>query len=242
MDESRRFLRYVMPGLVFAVQAGVFVYIVYPEQVWEQFEKFGKDGIGAAVASFLISGALGYIFASMHHQWVRRWPAKMPPPLSAPSGTTRRTVLDYSEWVNDRILDGNYPGHPGRTDPQKRTKLERLDAEALVWKDWYRRVEDGTIAKAVEAKVESLADQAHGFGAARVASVCALIVSSWYCFVYRLEFDWAFLIRVPVAFAFSLFAWYSFSLAYQRLGTLAQRVFEHALGEAFDEELKPPTP
>jgi hypothetical protein len=235
MDDSRRILRYVMPGLVFAVQAGIFIYIVYPEKVWEQVETSGKDGLGAALASVLVSGALGYICATLHHGWVRLCQHERLPWHDVGSN-----ILDHSAFVRKLIKLGLYPA---RSDS---TGLTRLDADSLAWKDWYCRVEDGTIAKAVEAKVESLSDQAHGFGAARVAAVFGTVVAGWYCFIYPNVIvdpcDNQFGFRAVAAVAFSLAAVVSLWLAYRRLGAYAQTVFELALEEAVvkDRELPPP--
>lgn len=68
MDEARRFLRYVMPGLVYGVETLLLLFIVFPK--WTQhliLDVVAKDGVGAALGGVLASGALGYIFATLHH-------------------------------------------------------------------------------------------------------------------------------------------------------------------------------
>ena len=69
-DEGRRFLRYVIPGLVYGVETLLFLFIVLPETTVSVLAKISdKDGLGAIVGVFLASGGLGYIFAAVHH-WV----------------------------------------------------------------------------------------------------------------------------------------------------------------------------
>ena len=76
MDEARRFLRYVTPGLVFAVQALLLLFIINPAWTTTQLLGQTKDaGAGLAVALFLASGGLGYLFSVVHHRlhWSLPW-------------------------------------------------------------------------------------------------------------------------------------------------------------------------
>ena len=58
MDEARRFLRYVTPGLIFAVQALLLLFIINPAWTTTQLLRQTKDArVGLAVALFLASGA-----------------------------------------------------------------------------------------------------------------------------------------------------------------------------------------
>src|SRR6185436_9309287 len=66
----RRFLRFVMPGLVFGTLTIIWVFIVLPQWTIAQIHALGaKDSVGVIVAGVLASGALGYIFATTHH-WI----------------------------------------------------------------------------------------------------------------------------------------------------------------------------
>jgi hypothetical protein len=59
MDEARRFLRYVTPGLTFAVQALLLLFIVNPPWTLDRIGELKKGaGAGLAFALFLASGAL----------------------------------------------------------------------------------------------------------------------------------------------------------------------------------------
>jgi hypothetical protein len=250
MDDSRRFLRYVMPGLVFGVQVGGLLYIVYPDLVWKTIAEFSgseKNALAAVIASFLVSGALGYIFAAIHHEWLRgemavyvrttaawlcrwniekrwlkwlKWLGNCLAGLLEPS-----SVLDHTGWVKKHYARGE--GEP---------PLERPEAEALVWKDYYQQIEpNGIISKAVQGRIESLADQAHGFGAARIASVFALVTFWWRC----AEFSWRdeptslprfwTLPRFWIATIVGVMICWSLWHAFNRLGTAAQRVFERVM-------------
>lgn len=69
-DEGRRFLRYVMPGLVYGVETLLFLYIVMPKfTICILAKLIHMNALGALGGVFLVSAALGYIFAAVHH-WV----------------------------------------------------------------------------------------------------------------------------------------------------------------------------
>jgi hypothetical protein len=68
MDEARRFLRYVTPGLTFAVQALLLLFIVNPQWTLDRIGELKKDaGAGLAFALFLASGGIGYLISVVHH-------------------------------------------------------------------------------------------------------------------------------------------------------------------------------
>jgi hypothetical protein len=68
MDEARRFLRYVTPGLTFAVQALLLLFIVNPPWTLDRIGELKKDaGAGLAFALFLASGGIGYLLSCSPH-------------------------------------------------------------------------------------------------------------------------------------------------------------------------------
>ena len=69
MDNTWQFVRHILPGAVYGVLALIGLLFLSPEWTLEHIKKLGdKDSaillIGAGV---FISGALGYIFAAIHH-------------------------------------------------------------------------------------------------------------------------------------------------------------------------------
>jgi hypothetical protein len=87
MDEARRFLRYMTPGLTFAVQALLLLLIADWEWTLKRLGELKKDaGAGAAFGLFLTSGGLGYLFSVLHTCFI------IPPPdAGCPLSTTRRS-------------------------------------------------------------------------------------------------------------------------------------------------------
>lgn len=173
MDETRRFLRYVIPGLVFGVEILAFVMIAVPDWTLALLGKAAtKDGVGIALGTFLASGALGYIFAALHHSWL--WWAE-------------HDVLDHRDLVKSRseLMDKSrcelLEDAPADIENNKKN-LTREDAMVRAWAYWYG---DSKALAGISApgrkKLDSLGDQAHGMGAARVASLFALAIANWIC-------------------------------------------------------------
>jgi hypothetical protein len=68
MDEARRFLRYVTPGLAFAVQMLLLFFVLDRTWTFDQIKSLSTNAdVGAALGLFLTSGGLGYMFGVVHH-------------------------------------------------------------------------------------------------------------------------------------------------------------------------------
>jgi hypothetical protein len=68
MDEARRFLRYVIPGLVFLTETLILLWVIKPDVAYKILEGFKKEsGVGLVIATLLVSGGVGFIFSVLHH-------------------------------------------------------------------------------------------------------------------------------------------------------------------------------
>src|SRR5262245_60844615 len=69
MEETRRLLRYVMPGVLFAMETAVGLWIVLPSWVrstlWPTIT--GNASFGTVIGAVVVSGSLGFVFATIHH-------------------------------------------------------------------------------------------------------------------------------------------------------------------------------
>ena len=94
MDEARRFLRLVTPGLVFAVEVVILLWLLRPDLVSLEFEKFKTDsGISFLFAGLLASGGLGFIFSAIHHNWHgRNWTRFWKPTKMDHSGVIKQLI------------------------------------------------------------------------------------------------------------------------------------------------------
>src|SRR5579862_3199530 len=88
MDEARRFLRYVSPGLVLGVETIVLLLILVPSWMLPRLAALSSSqGVGAAIALFLASGGIGFILSTVHHS-LNWWCDE---------------VLDHKAWLTDLV-------------------------------------------------------------------------------------------------------------------------------------------
>jgi len=67
-DDPRRFLRYVLPGLVFGIDLVFLLWLLRPELVGPRLVAVKKEaGLALVAGSVFASGGLGLIFSSIHH-------------------------------------------------------------------------------------------------------------------------------------------------------------------------------
>lgn len=155
MDEARRFLRYVMPGLVAAIQCGVFLAILVPDWIWRQGGHLKEDaGLGTAAALFVASGGIGYLLSVLHHSlhWL------IGPPIAYVDH--RAIISDLSEKHFLRVVDWE-----GR-------EVKNLDRKSAwqVETSFWRMNEDQRVIKAATPGVDALANQLHSAGTARIGT------------------------------------------------------------------------
>jgi hypothetical protein len=168
-DEGRRFLRYVIPGLVYGVETLLFLYIVMPGFTVCVLAKLNdKHALGAIVGAFLVSGALGYIFAAVHH-WVH-WH------LCFEEG-----IFDHRPIIKKLYAEQQYAKKRIPLNKEELTRLnneekEREMAESISLALWYRYMKEKDLGK---EQIDLLGHQAHGLGTARIASIFAILTTVW---------------------------------------------------------------
>lgn len=214
MDEARRFLRYVMPGLVYGVETTLWLFIVFPE--WTYCLILGlaaKDGLGVAIGSVLASGALGYIFATAHH-WCH-WH------LCIDEG-----ILDHSELIKRLGLLPN--------ESNKTKKAYRKKALEISLTHWYRLRDSNSIGDATLKKLDSLGDQAHAFGNARIASVFSVLTALAFCFkIGTFSLTCESVARFTLMLVLGISITYLFHYAYRQVGTIAQAIYDSIFEDAY---------
>ena len=71
MSDPQRFLRYVIPGLVYGVLTIVLVGIVLPEWTGNCLSSLKKDDVlPVLIAAVIGTGGVGYLLGELHHCWL----------------------------------------------------------------------------------------------------------------------------------------------------------------------------
>lgn len=214
MDEARRFLRYVMPGLVYGVETLLLLWIANPQ--WTQYvvgSFINQDNAGTILGSLLLAfGALGYIFAAIHH--VCHW------------------WCNERCDANDRILDHRSIEPYGNKHPK--------EAMAASYAEWYMLMNRGKIGADGNNKVGSLGDQAHGLGAASFASAFALATATFViCITNAYHLGGMLTIYFITMLLVGVGITCLFNIGYRRVGEIAHLTYEKILITARESSAEP---
>jgi hypothetical protein len=162
MDETHRFLRYVMPGALFFIETLFFLMMLWPESTVTLLVQLVKANWGVALAAFLGLGGLGFLFSIFHH-WSREWKC---------SGS-----FDHSPVIarmRERNVLQLFDAGTGKLMPVEE-KPNRHQAWAIVNALWHQRVSNDHRIKGAERRAQTLTDIVHSIGTARVGAVFAII-------------------------------------------------------------------
>jgi hypothetical protein len=165
MDETRRTLRFALPGLTAGLVLFLLLSLAGPED-FEPFRYFGKEGaVTTAVASLLASGALGFLGAQVY--FFLHWSCL---PVFGPVDHTAAAGIIRSRepgWV----------GSTARFNSHSQATLKIAWATVTSW--WFvTKGKDKRLASATE-RTTSLMDHAHSAGV--LSCTIALTTTLWLC-------------------------------------------------------------
>lgn len=179
MDETRRFLRYILPGvaatLEFCLLDSLFDQIAIKALSAVLFSDSGFN-ISVPISALLITAGLGYLFSLMHH--VLLWTVYEWPPWALRWTPDYRPLLRHAEregWLTVTRLD---TGAGVRA-----CCLCTAGAWRLVNALWHQMLRSSDRIRSANRRLDSLSDIAHGTGAAFVGSLVATML--WLLVAYR---------------------------------------------------------
>ena len=225
VDEAKRFLRYITPGLVFAVQAFVLCFILDWTKTISLLGSLKKDaGLGFAAAAFLLSGGLGYIFSVTYHWFHHGLPWVSP--------------IDFRKFVN-YLQDENII----TVVRKSKGELSRFEARVVFISLWRPRLKEDTAnggfnLVAANPATVALTDQMHAAGTAFVSAIVAGILALIF---YHLKGG-----DIPACWLVSLtlVVWGFFlvlhAVNYRRLAKMLLRYNRYVLYEALKQEKEKP--
>jgi len=229
MDEARRFLRYVIPSLSFAVQTILLLFVLIPPWVQKQIAVLiSNKGIGIALAALLGSGGVGFVFSLFHHEFHWRGPNWQ--------WLAGQNHIDLIERLRDRkllcLLDAQN-GNALALD----SKPDRFEAWAIFNSLWHERLETNNKIKSADPRADSLANSVHSIGTARVASFFAVILAFGItCHVSEYSSECWDIVHFISAIVIAVVLLYLHQSGYRRTGLVAQRVVEQVLTDALADE------
>jgi hypothetical protein len=171
MEEARRFLRYVVPTLVFVVELALLLFTTHPECLKSASKWLLPSGAGFAALLVLLAGGLGYVFSLMHHtlfSWFGCY------------GIDYRTFLQDAvdcDWV--RLVPYGQKDDGGRKKFTCRKK--RRNAFNVIAFLWYQPGSAGDakapkMGEALISRADSISDLMHSLGTSVVAVCWAVVI------------------------------------------------------------------
>jgi len=164
MDEVRRFLRFTLPGMASLGQFLLAVYFTRSQTIVALYQKLDSqaDLIGAVVAIFISSGAIGYILASAYHPvyWtIFSW-------ISIDHLTIVRKLILRGEL---EVTDSDGILIPGN-------KLKKRDAWTIITYYWHVNLEESKEFIGLNKLTDRLVDFTHAAGATFLGTTIGLLL------------------------------------------------------------------
>lgn len=225
MDEARRFLRYVTPGLVFLTETLILLFVIEWDIVYRIVNGFkAESGVGLVIATLFASGGVGFMFSVAHHYVHWHFP---------------HAVVDHRQFIFllrkrgiIRLLDRE----SGDMLPETKTP-DRIQAYTIFAGLWHERLAREDSIKSAEPRASSLADLYHSVGTARVASIAAwtfaLLILLKEC---HPSTDIVAIARFVVGNIFAGAFVILFHYSYLTIGRMAQLIGEQVLCDALTQE------
>jgi hypothetical protein len=172
MKEARRFLRYVLPGLVLLIEVCLYLWISSYHQFVQLIKEFGKD-VAFPVSVFFASGGIGYLLSLIYH--VLYWA----------TGIRELVAVDHRPLIKDAVnrkwLKLQRRGDEGEVNVKE---LTQAGAWCIVTSFWHERKESSKRIKGANSRIDSLSDITHGLGTTVIGSIIAIPL--WQCAHNRL--------------------------------------------------------
>jgi len=236
MDEARRFLRYVVPTLVFLVEVA---FLLLATQkgclIGSVYARLRTGGAGFAALLLVMAGGLGYLFSLAHHTLFWYW---------------GQYGIDYAEFLRDAVDHGWLRLVPyGQKNDGAGINVTRIVAWDVIALLWYRPAragdtKDPEIGEALGSRADAISDLMHSLGTSVIAAGC--VYPAWAALYFwlcheplppsRLVLLWHVLLNGSLAVGF---IWLHFS-NYKRVRNYLVRLVKNALATHFAAVESPP--
>ena len=226
MDEAKRFLRYITPGLVFLTETLFLLWIIEPDIAITILQSFSKEsGVALVIATLLASGGVGFMFSVVHHYLHWRDKLVAVDHRKSIASLRNRKIIQLKSRTSGKNIDD-------AVEPN------RFQAWTILCGLWHERLQkDDSIIKSADPRASSIADLVHSLGTARVAATTAWVVTL-YILVQSCNscIELASIFRFVVGNLFALGFIVIYHLAYLKTGEGAQRIIEQVLEDALTYE------
>jgi hypothetical protein len=175
MEDARRFLRYVIPGLLFLIET--FIYLILSsktpiDKIMEDFIKGSSNNLALPISIFILSGGIGFLLSIIYHFLYWTFPF-------------RKLVVNYIpliiDCVNNEWLQLKNRKDESNINISALTQYgawRAINAYLNGRKGYSERIKSGI------TRTDSLSDLLHGLGTSVIGSLLAIVM--WVYFLINL--------------------------------------------------------
>ena len=222
MDEAQRFLRYVLPGIVFLAELLVLLFILFPDWTTSQLKVIkGDQGLGVVLASVLASGGIGFVLSVLYH--VILWS-----PLD-------RCRFNHAPIVASLRTANVIQLRDATTNAQIRddAAISRHDAWVIATSLWNERVDSSRHIKGANRQAALLVDMLHAVGTARVATPIAWIAVLFIAtHIGHISWEYEPVLRFVFAIVVAALLFATFHCSFVRISNLYEDFVAEVLHDA----------
>jgi hypothetical protein len=170
MQDPRRYIRYILPGLTFVIETVLYLYLSDPIWVKNKFRVIAHlpgGGIGVLLTAFLLSGGIGYLFSIIYYtgygfewSWIEKFCG------------SHRSMVVYAEKHQYIRLHAEDEIKEERSINDITRRGTWCIANAL----WHERLETSLKVKGAHPGVITRAHIAHGLGISLFGAILAFWV------------------------------------------------------------------
>ena len=189
MEEARRFLRYVIPGLLFFIEVSIYLFFSAHAQFIFSIREWGKD-LAFPITIFLASGGMGFLLGVLYHSlyWTIGFRTFAVNHIPLIQDCVNRDWLKLKRRANNSDLNVS--------------QLTQTGAWRVVTAYWHERREFSKRIKGANDRTDSLTDIMHGLGATLIGSLIS--IPTWIYIHKKLVCSYPswFYYILPLAFLF----------------------------------------
>ncbi len=242
MSDTRHFLRYVTPGLVFAIELIILLGLFRHDWLLKliDFLNQKESGIGGVIAAVLASGGLGAMFSALYHALLwrgggehtrdseGRWEDYRPVIRQLAESDIIRFLVPPHDWNNTVVTQTQ--------TIELASRLSREDALVIVEALWHERVNNCAKIKGANARTTEFSDQMHSAGTNFVASIFAAIFAILAILTSHPAMICCVVIRVVGMMAVATIVSWAFYRNFRRVAYLVRAFYCEVLSDALVAE------
>lgn len=163
MEEARRFLRYVLPGLLYLLETFILLLLSVDRNIlFPLIKEIPTDNVAFPITVFIASGALGFLLSIIYYALF--WN------ILTPLRVNHRPFIKIAvekDWLQLMNRENNTIVQPN--------DISGKGAWRIITGFWHENIKTSKRFESANKRIDIFTDLAHGLGAAFIGSVFAIV-------------------------------------------------------------------